>query len=412
MFSMANASVDEEQKNKLSRRTIHLVTGATGFIGRHLVPRLHDAGDEVWVLLRGRKEHTVTERVREVFPALASSGSFRAVTGDITKEQLGLSQEILAHLSGRRVCVWHLAADLSFSPLERESVFRTNTEATGHVVTFANRFAQSYIHMSTAYVCGSHRGKFPESDPDVGQYFHNSYEESKYRGERIVRETCFIPHLILRPSIVIGDAYEGKAEGCTFGYYRFAFMLHVFKSWMAENLKKKSLPGRILSALGTRLLPGGTVHAPWLIIPYPKGGVVDMVPIDYVVNTMLALYADYRSFDLKTFHLTQDAPVASIEVLRTCMEDLGIGRITYVEVPHFLFRVILSFFYALLFPLRPYTKSVYWYVPYVTRLYQFDHAHAHFLGLPPAPVITREYLRRVNTYAKEHIFPRIRIPGL
>src|SRR3989338_8382649 len=134
MFSMANASVDEEQKNKLSRRTIHLVTGATGFIGRHLVPRLHDAGDEVWVLLRGRKEHTVTERVREVFPALASSGSFRAVTGDITKEQLGLSQEILAHLFGRRVCVWHLAADLSFSPLERESVFRTNTEATGHEI--------------------------------------------------------------------------------------------------------------------------------------------------------------------------------------------------------------------------------------------------------------------------------------
>ena len=41
-----------------------LVTGGTGFLGRHLVERLALEGDEVWVLARGGKSDAGASRPR------------------------------------------------------------------------------------------------------------------------------------------------------------------------------------------------------------------------------------------------------------------------------------------------------------------------------------------------------------
>ena len=41
--------------------------------------------------------------------------------------------------------------------------------------------------MSTAYVAGDHSGDFAELDRDLGQGFNNTYEQSKWEAERLVR---------------------------------------------------------------------------------------------------------------------------------------------------------------------------------------------------------------------------------
>ena len=58
-------------------------------------------------------------------------------------------------------------------------------------------------------MAGNHAGAFAECDHDVGQEFHNSYEQSKFEAEQLVRSHDGLPYTILRPSIVVGDSTNG-----------------------------------------------------------------------------------------------------------------------------------------------------------------------------------------------------------
>lgn len=55
-----------------------LVTGATGFVGRHLVPALVDAGHEVTALVRDAGRYDPPSGVRVVVGDLLEPGSFEA----------------------------------------------------------------------------------------------------------------------------------------------------------------------------------------------------------------------------------------------------------------------------------------------------------------------------------------------
>ena len=68
---------------------------------------------------------------------------------------------------------------------------------------------ERYAQVSTAYVAGTHAGRFCECDLDVGQGFNNSYEQSKFESEQLVRSCPDLPFTILRPSIVVGDRNSG-----------------------------------------------------------------------------------------------------------------------------------------------------------------------------------------------------------
>ncbi|MEK7628363.1 MAG: SDR family oxidoreductase [Patescibacteria group bacterium] len=391
----------------------HLVTGATGFIGRHLVRELLARNERVWILVRSTTTQTAHDRARAVFSTALDSGFLIVLEGDIVKPDMGLDGKSLAELSKEKITLWHLAADLSFSPKKSAVAERTNREGTAQVVTFANRYATRLIHMSTAYVCGDTTRLFTESDFDVGQRFRNHYERSKFAAEKIVQDQCVVPHLIFRPSIVIGDAYEGKAEGCTFGYYRFAFMLHVFQVWLLTTLNRGSVGALVLRTLGTRTSSkDDVVRAPWLLVPYPTDGFVDMVPIDYVVQSLIQTMLRAEAWRLKTFHLTQRTPLESRVVMDQTMQDMGITGVHYLQVPSWVFFSLVQILYTILWPLRPYTKSVLWYLPYVARPYHFDHAHMDALGLPAPSQLSRGFLQRINRHAKDTVFSTISLDKL
>ena len=64
-------------------------------------------------------------------------------------------------------------------------------------------------YVSTAYVSGTARGTFRETDLDVGQGFKNHYEETKFQAEvEVVRSK--VPHTIYRPGVVVGDSRTGE----------------------------------------------------------------------------------------------------------------------------------------------------------------------------------------------------------
>ena len=387
---------------------IHFITGATGFVGKYLAKALLERGENVWVIVRPLNDASAQIRAKEMFRDYLSTwpNTFRVIDGDIMIENLGVADSIFKESKKHEVIFWHLAANLSFASENRADVQKTNYTGTVNVVNFANRVADKFMHMSTAYVCGN-ASSFSETELYKDQKFRNHYEKSKFEAEKYVRETCKLPHTIFRPSVIIGDAYSGKAEGCTFGYYRYAFMFHFLKKQIIKVLQKNGKAALCLKFMGTKYNPEeDTLMAPWLIIPCPKNGRVDLVTVDYVVKSMIGLYE--KNLQSVTVHLTHDNPPAFRFLLHAVLYDLGFRKMKLFSVPVWIFRATVACFYFLALPLRKYVKSVMWYVPYFTEPCEFERTTIeNYLENPPE--ISRELIARINAYAKENILDHIEI---
>lgn len=392
----------------MKKEHIHFITGATGFVGRYLVEALLKDGGTVCVLLRSTTSDLSINN-GDVFKNItAHSGRLRVIRGDITKHFLGMKDEDLRSFKNFDVTVWHLAANLSFLSKERESVFSANIEGTRNIIDFSNVYASSLHYMSTAYVCGEEKGRIEEDALVDNPHFRNNYESSKYGAEKLVRSLCVVPYIIFRPSIIIGDAYQGKAKGCTFGYYRFAFMFFVFKNWIVQMLKhKRSFAEYVLKSIGTKFdEEGKTISLPWLWVPYPQDGAVNLIPVDYVISSMVAIYKKPKAQG-KTFHLVHPNPPTYLFLLQELLGNLGYKKVKYIPIPNTLFSALFRILYWTIIPWRKYFRSASWYMPYVKDKYDFSMDNMETYGILPPPPISSDFLKKVNTYAEEAVFGTI-----
>ena len=310
----------------------HLVTGATGYVGGVLVRHLLESGESVRVLVRG-DESSVQRRTSELFPHYKSKygDRFMVLAGDVTLPGLGIQPPSTCGLGQGNLNVWHLAANLSFSKGDKDIVMRTNVDGTRNIVHFANRHASRLYYVSTAFVCGDTKSVFRERDLDVGQGFHNWYEESKYLAEKLVREECNVQYVVFRPSVIVGEASERKASVCTFGYYRFAFILFYLKRLIVKSLLHGPAPVRqTLRAMSTCYdSRTETLQVPWMMLPYPRDSVVDLVHVFDVVNAMILAHRN-RMPSGSTLHLTQTTPPTFQHLLQSFLSDAGIGGVRLV----------------------------------------------------------------------------------
>jgi thioester reductase-like protein len=197
-----------------------LLTGATGFVGMELLARYLERGDrDIVTLVRADCHEDAHARLDAVLEDLfgAEARGYRhrvhAVAADLTAPDLGLTEVERARLAERVSKIVHSAASVSFS-LPLEDARAINLEGTRRMLELAELARadgglECYAHISTAFVAGDHSGMFAECDRDVGQEFHNSYEQSKFEAEQLVRSHDGLPYTILRPSIVVGDSTNG-----------------------------------------------------------------------------------------------------------------------------------------------------------------------------------------------------------
>ena len=197
-----------------------LLTGATGFVGMELLARYLERSDRrVIALVRANGPEAAQARVDAVLENLFGDDApeyrprVHAVAAEMTAPGLGLSEAERTRLAERVTKIVHCAASVSFS-LPLDEAREINREGTRRMLELAE-LAKSrgglecYAHISTAFVAGDHAGAFAECDADVGQTFHNSYEQSKFEAEQLVRSHEDLPYTILRPSIVVGDSNNG-----------------------------------------------------------------------------------------------------------------------------------------------------------------------------------------------------------
>ncbi len=173
---------------------ITLVTGAAGFMGRHLVKYLATQGVRVRATARPKKDLSFFTDLGVEF-----------VAADLTRPET-----LPALMQGGVDRIFHLGAICNFST-PYEKLYPTNVVGVERITKLAlEAGVKRYIHVGSTAVYGPYRGApFQEDDPREPQ---DSYGRSKRGGEDVVWGMIKkgLPAIITRPCTVYGP-------GCTDG---------------------------------------------------------------------------------------------------------------------------------------------------------------------------------------------------
>jgi dihydroflavonol-4-reductase len=175
------------------------ITGATGFIGSHLVERLAETDHELCCLVRR------SSAVQQL-----SARDLRLVAGDITDRG--------SLLAGMKGCDWvvNLANVYSFWEPDRRVYEEVNIRGTRNVMECAlETGVAKVVHVSSLVVYGKPEiAPFTEETPRGPVHF-SAYARSKHEGDQLAWELCDkknLPLVVLYPGGVLGPGDE-KASG-------------------------------------------------------------------------------------------------------------------------------------------------------------------------------------------------------
>jgi nucleoside-diphosphate-sugar epimerase len=221
--------------------TDHIVTGATGFVGSHLLADLlsDDSAGTVHALARGNARGSAADRVQAALrdaghDVLLERHPMTVVDSELTQPLCAVEPGSIARGDGP-VVFWHLAASLQWRRGQREQVFRTNVDGTRNALELAAALgADLFVYVSTAYTCGTTHGDVPaELHEPAG--FSNVYEESKCAAEHLVAGFEDVRTLILRPSVIVGTSHDYKPSGSYTGLYGYLSELRKFKEMLGDS---------------------------------------------------------------------------------------------------------------------------------------------------------------------------------
>jgi thioester reductase-like protein len=251
----------------------YFVTGATGFIGRHLVEELlHRDDAQVYVLVREGSRG----RLDDLITRWHAKDRVTPVSGDLSKERLGIEgfDEKIDHF-------FHLAAIYDMTA-DEETMTRSNVEGTRHVLEFANSIdVELFHHVSSIAVAGDYKGLFREDMFDEGQKLPHAYHSTKFESEKLVRNDRDGRLRVYRPGIVVGNSVTGEMDKIDGPYYFF------------------KLIQRLRAALPE-----------WFPLAGPEGGKVNIVPVDFVARAIDHIaHMDDNDLYGNTFHLVDPEPL-------------------------------------------------------------------------------------------------------
>jgi len=258
----------------------YFVTGATGFIGRHLVERLLERDGDIHVLVREGS----TDKFEQLMDRWDRPERVKPVFGDLSQPQLGIDDAAREQLQGVDH-FFHLAAVYDITADETTNAL-LNVGGTQNAIDLANAIgAKRFHHMSSIAVAGGYDGWFTEDDFDEGQEFPSPYHRTKFESEKLVRERVQVPWRAYRPSLVVGNSKTGEMDKVDGPYYFFK----------AIQKLRHALPE-------------------WFPLISLEFGRTNVVPVDYVAAAVDHI-AHQDGLDNQAFHIVDPKPPRSGDVL-------------------------------------------------------------------------------------------------
>ncbi|MBO4163269.1 SDR family oxidoreductase [Micromonospora antibiotica] len=340
--------------------TDHVLTGATGFVGSHLLTDLllDDTALNVSALARGNSRQPASDRVHA---ALDEAGGdlpparrrMTVVESELTEPRCGVAPDAVRRGAGPLV-FWHLAASLQWRRGQREQVFRTNVEGTRHALELATELgADLFVYVSTAFTCGTLHGEVPEALHRPPR-FSNVYEESKCAAEHLVAGFDGPRRLILRPSIITGTSHDYRPSGSYTGLYGFLSELRKFREMLGDSDESV----RFTADRSTRL---------------------SFIPVDHVVADLRAIVAaEMASPRQDIYHVSGRSEAATGDILDYMLKLLGLEDRLFVINESFDDPSTLERFFA---------KRIDFFSEYLRREKRFVRTAAPERAVPLAELV-------------------------
>ncbi|MGC2321149.1 MAG: SDR family oxidoreductase [Terriglobales bacterium] len=346
------------------------LTGSTGYIGAHVAAGLLERHREpLNLLVRARDQHEAEVRLWNAMQLHFTFSQFHEYLqtritifrGDLTDSRFGLSADDYSQLAQTTDAVIHCAASLNRK--SEKACLNVNLRGTLEVVKLAqaardDHGLRRFSHVSTVAVAG-HRFNEVVQEDDAVQWDRSDYDpyaRTKKFCEHMIRELLpDVPRTIFRPSIVLGDSRH--AETTQFDMVRaFVFLA--------------GLP----------------------VLPFRADDKVDIVPVNYVADAVVALHQKPRP-DHEIYHLSSGT---QSQTYRELTEALNRARgkrspvfVSSLEKP---FRAAVNWLSNRQGALGRGASLMKVFLPYLVWNTVFDNRRVvHELGVAPAPFSAYSY---------------------
>ena len=270
------------------------LTGFPGFIAERLVSRLARRDTQFFLLVQPEFTERASDAIERISELTGTPlENFAIIEGDITKPQLGISEEDLETIRNETTSVFHLAAAYDLA-VDKEIAFRVNLDGTKNVNELCRTLPnlRRYNYVSTCYVAGKRLGRILETELEHDAGFRNFYEETKHLAEiEVEKLKSELPVTIFRPSVVVGDSQTGETTKYDGIYYLIQYLQK------APNLLR-------LINVGNRNVR------------------LNLVPVDFVVEGIAALSSDDAAVG-KTLALADPDPLTTAELFDVIAESLS-----------------------------------------------------------------------------------------
>ncbi len=167
------------------------VTGATGFVGRHLVEVLREDG---WSISAGVRD---TARAAKLL-----GDDIKLVDIDLLKPL-----SLAAAVPQGADCVFHVAADVSSWSRDAERQYKTNIEGAAALLQATlDKEVRRMVHVSSIVAFGEHDTVIDDHTPRLGAESWVGYIHSKSYAERKVKEAVDrgLDAVVVNPTDIVG----------------------------------------------------------------------------------------------------------------------------------------------------------------------------------------------------------------
>ena len=336
------------------------LTGATGFLGSHLMAALLTKGYKIIVLGRSVNDDSLYERISRLLKWFGIEKCLEQVScveTDLSQSNLGLEDEEYLRLCSIVSSVIHCASDTSFAESKREKVMVANIDNLKGILEFSKAAHVTFFHyISTAYVAGTDI-KLCKEIPSTAKSFTNVYEESKAAAENIISLFCHKNNIILsiiRPSIVYGDSRTGRSLKFNALYFPVRSAQTIRDIYLNDINNNGGLKA---AKNGIFIDDDGYLFLP-LKIYLPNEGDLNIIPVDYFVNATIKIIEN--SSESGIYHLTNENPT-TMKIVAKYYEQLMKVRgveIIYGSLPHNALRnPPEELFDRFIEPYRPYLSD-------------------------------------------------------